>query len=117
MELTLSHFWKYKIYKSERQKRQNGKAEGGCNGPFYFEQAVSNNEVKKWIREHLGVKDTSHILAYPSKGEKQNQVVLKAWEKAQIRLLRQEQKQNPAQGCYGAKSGNLVVKWLKPEIK
>ena len=64
MELILSHFWKYKIYASERQRRQNGVTDSGSCGPFYFEQAVSNNEVKKWVREHLGIKDTSHILAY-----------------------------------------------------
>ena len=120
----LSSFWSYKIYNSKRQKlkkdlnnKSSGASETSWTGPFYFEEAISFNQFKIWVREHLGISSSSHIAAKVSISDKRNEIALNSWKKAQIMLLRREQKESPKQGAFGARAGNLVVKWLKPEIR
>ena len=108
-----SNFWSYKTYLSKRQRYQNGAAESGWNGPFFFENPVNNLEVKKWIREHLGIKDTSHIEVKISLSEKKNDIAIKSFQKSLNRELKSE---IAGKSKSGARPGNLIVEWLKPTI-
>lgn len=108
-----SNFWLYKCYSSKRQRYQNGSSDGKFNGPFYFETPVSNLAVKKWIREHLGIKDTSHIEVKISLSEKKNNIAIKSFQKT---LNRELQKELTGHKNGGARAGNLIVEWLKPSI-
>ncbi len=107
---TKSQFWKYRVYNSRRQKEKNGKSNGEtwC-GPFYFEVSANNLEVKKWIRLHLGIKDTSHIQAAPSTSEAKNKLAYSTFCNQ-----RQSDLNLQINGARKAKSGNLMVKWLSP---
>ena len=110
-----SHFWQYRIYNSRRQRRQNGAAETGWCGPFYFEEETDFLAVKKWIREHLGLDDTSHIDCRISKGEKRNLQAKKVhFDRKKIELER-EAGLRPKET--GPRQGNFVVEWLRPELK
>ena len=104
-----SNFWLYKCYPSRYQKDKSGIAETGFCGPFYFESPVSNLEVKKWIREHLGIKDTSHIEVKISLSEKRNESAYSTWKKQMNLELAQSQHTKS-----GARPGNLIVKWFSP---
>ena len=104
-----SNYWKFKIYKSRRQKDQNGAAKTGYCGPYFFEQPISNLEFKKWIRGVLGINDTSHIEAEISLSEKRNESAYSTWKKQMNLELAQSQHAKS-----GARSGNLIVKWLSP---
>lgn len=108
-----SNFWLYKVFNSRRQKEQNGAAEGNFCGPFYFESPVNNLQVKKWIREHLGLRDTSHIEVKISLSDAKNARCLETYRKM---LNRELAKENSRRAKSGARPGNLIVKWLKPEI-
>lgn len=105
-----SHYWKYKSYQSRRQKDQNGKADTGTCGPYYFETPISNLEFKKWLRDTLGINDTNHIKAIVSESEFQNNKAFKTWQNQMNSEI------NPGKK-HGGKPGNLIVKWLAPEIK
>ncbi len=89
--------------------RQDGNAKTGICGPYYFETPISFLEFKKWIRETLGINDTSHIEAMISVSEARNAMAYRTWQRQMNSELLQSQK-------HGARPGNLIVKWLKPEI-
>ena len=115
METNKSHFWSYKIYSSRRQRRQNGAAETNWCGPFYFEEETDFLSVKKWIREHLGLNDTSHIDCRISRAEKRNSQAKKVhFDRKKIELEREAGLRGKSTG---ARPGNLIVEWLKPELK
>lgn len=105
-----SHYWKYRSYTSKRQRYQNGKADTGICGPYYFETPISNLEFKKWLRETLSINDTSHIKAIVSESEFQNNKAFKTWQNQMNSEI------NPGKKS-GGRPGNFVVKWLAPEIK
>ena len=102
-----SHYWKYKAFNSERQKRQKGVATTGTCGPYYFETPISNLEFKKWLRNTLGINDTSHIDAIVGESEFQNKRAFNTWQNQVNSEI------NPGKK-HGGRPGNLIVKWLSP---
>ena len=83
-EAKKDHFWRYKLFTSERQrfKIKNGviigKSQGhsGWTGPFYFENPVNCFEVRDWIRDHLRLEKTKHIALRTSKSLKLNSLAM-----------------------------------------
>ena len=113
-----SQYWKFRIYQSRRQLRQNGNAKTGYCGPYYFETPISFLEFKKWIRKTLGISDTSHIAAEVGLSEARNRQSYNTWKKQMERELNQELNKAKTEKAKTGKArpGNLIVKWLKPEI-
>lgn len=102
-----SHYWKYRCYSSKRQRYQGGKADTGTCGPYYFETPISNLEFKKWLRDTLGINDTSHIKAMVGESEFQNNKAFKTWQNQMNSEINSGKK-------HGGRPGNFVVKWLSP---
>jgi hypothetical protein len=112
-----SNFWTYRIFNSKRQRYQNGKSEGNWTGPFFFESPANNLEVKKWIREHLGISDTSHIEVKVSLSEMRNNQAYSTWKKQKEKELNRElRSESNRVKTPNARPGNLIVKWLKAEV-